>query len=108
MTARSKHKQTLRTRWDEKKLDAYADYIGRVRANMHAAVLLYEVQQDLRALPRSQHELTSELAAAGGAQALAFERVMLLAGDAVIEHAHRVQKAMPRSSGRRAESWTTP
>ena len=94
LMARSKHKQRLRTRWDEKKLDAYADYIGRVRANMHAAVLLYEVRQGMRALPSSQHELTLELAAAGGAQALAFERVMLLAGDAVIEHAHGVQKAV--------------
>src|ERR1700716_3035613 len=94
LMARSKYKQRLRTRWDEKKLDAYADYIGRVRANMHAAVLLYEVRQDMRAWPSSQHELTLELAAAGGAQALAFERVMLLAGDAVIQHAHGVQNAV--------------
>jgi hypothetical protein len=62
--ARSKHKQRLRTRWDEKKLDAYADYIGRARTNMHAAVLLYEVRQDMRDLrAASRHRAAGHHAA---------------------------------------------
>lgn len=28
---RSRHRAALRVRWDEKKLDAYADYVGQVR-----------------------------------------------------------------------------
>jgi hypothetical protein len=35
---RNKQKRKFGTRWDEKKLDAYAEYIGRVRASIHAAV----------------------------------------------------------------------
>ena len=90
---RSRHRATLRVRWDEKKLDAYAEYVGRVRASIHASVLLYEVREDLRSMPRGEHDLTMDLTDAGGAQALAFERVMLLAGDAVVETAHKVQEA---------------
>ncbi len=90
---RSNRRQTFRTRWDEKKLDAYADYIGRVRASIHASVLLYEVREDIRAVPRGEHDLMMDLTEAGGAQALAFERVMLLAGDDVVDASHRVQEA---------------
>lgn len=91
---RAKHRRDLLTRWDEKKLDAYSAYVGQVRASIHAAVLLYEVREHIRTVPRSEHELTMDLTDAGGAQALAFERVMLLAEDAVIEAAHAVQEAM--------------
>lgn len=44
-------------------------------------------------MPRGEHDLTMDLTDASGAQALAFERVMLLAGDAVVDAAHRVQEA---------------
>lgn len=90
---RSKQRETRRVRWDEKKLDAYAEYIGRVRTVIHANVLLYEVRQEMRTMPRSEHDLMMDLTEAGGAQGVAFERVMLLAGDAVVEAAHAVQEA---------------
>jgi len=90
---RSKQRETRRVRWDEKKLDAYAEYIGRVRAVIHANVLLYEVREGMRTMPRSEHDLTMDLIETGGAQAIAFERVMLLAGDAVVDAAHAVQEA---------------
>ncbi|MEV7772836.1 hypothetical protein [Kitasatospora sp. NPDC086791] len=89
---RSKRKDGLRLRWDEKKLDAYADYVGLVRTSIHIAVLLYEVREEIRQMPRTEHELSMELTEASGAQARAFERIMLLAGDEVIEAAHAVQE----------------
>ncbi|MFJ6212216.1 hypothetical protein ACIQGZ_02600 [Streptomyces sp. NPDC092296] len=90
---RTKHRQTLLMRWDEKKLDAYAEYVGRVRRCIYAAVLLFEVREGIRTIERSEHELVLELAEAEGRRALAFERVMMLAGDQVIEAAHAVNKA---------------
>ncbi|PBC72152.1 hypothetical protein BX265_6773 [Streptomyces sp. TLI_235] len=93
LVERSKRRETLRVRWDEKKLDAYAEYIGMVRSVIHANVLLYEVREGIRTLPRSEHDLTMDLTDAGAAQAVAFERLMLLAGDAVVDAAHAVQEA---------------
>ncbi|PGH46918.1 hypothetical protein CRI70_31380 [Streptomyces sp. Ru87] len=90
---RAKHRRELLTRWDEKKLDAYSAYVGQVRAAIYAAVLVYEVREQMRTVPRSEHELTMDLTEASAAQGLAFERVMLLAGDSVIEAAHGVQEA---------------
>ncbi|WFB08609.1 hypothetical protein LRS74_17305 [Streptomyces sp. LX-29] len=90
---RSRRKQALRTRWDGHKLDAYAEYIGRVRSSIHASVLLYEVREEMRTVARTERELEEDLTSMGIAQALAFERVMLLAGDEVIEVAHSVQEA---------------
>jgi hypothetical protein len=90
---RSRRRLALQTRWDEKKLDAYAEFIGRVRTSIYVAVLAYEVRTEIRTVARPQHELLDELTDAWGAQALAFERVMLLAGDTVIEAAHGVQEA---------------
>ncbi|RKE19612.1 hypothetical protein [Streptomyces sp. TLI_171] len=93
LVERSKRRELRRVRWDEKKLDAYAEYIGRVRAVIHANVLLYEVREEMRAMPRSEHDLAMDLTDATAAQAIAFERVMLLAGDEVVNSAHAVQEA---------------
>lgn len=90
---RHRNRYALLTRWDEKKLDAYAEYIDRVRTCIYAAVLLYEVKLDIRSIERSQHELTLELAEAEGSRGRAFERVMLLAEDGVIEAAHDLNTA---------------
>ncbi|MEK2492380.1 hypothetical protein WN990_22775 [Kitasatospora purpeofusca] len=89
----SKRRETRRVRWDERKLDAYAEYIGQVRAVIHANVLLYEVSGGMRAMPRSEHELSMDLTEASAAQSIAFERVMLLAEDGVVDAAHAVQEA---------------
>lgn len=90
---RNKRKEERRTRWDSSKLDAYAEYIGRVRAAIHASVLLYEVRKEMRTAARSERELTEDLTNLGIAQSLAFERVMLLADHEVIQVAHQVQEA---------------
>lgn len=89
----SKRRETRRVRWDEAKLDAYAEYVGHVRAVIHANVLLYEVSAGIRTIPRSEHDLSMDLTEAGVAQAIAFERVMLLAEDDVVNAAHSVQEA---------------
>lgn len=93
VSERSRRRLEFSTRWDEKKLDAYADFIGRARAYIYASVLLYEVREEIRISARSEHELREELTREAVEQSLAFERVMLLAGDAVVEAAHAVQGA---------------
>ncbi|MFD0571786.1 hypothetical protein ACFQ0T_24395 [Kitasatospora gansuensis] len=90
---RSRRKDGLRVRWDEKKLDTYVEYVGGVRSCVYAAVLAYEVTHDIRAMPRTEHELLMDLTEAEGRRALAFERLMMLAGDDVIEAAHAVNTA---------------
>ncbi|MGN5379208.1 hypothetical protein ACQ4WX_23355 [Streptomyces lasalocidi] len=94
LAERSKRQESRRVRWDEKKLDAYAEYIGKVRDTISANVRLYEVRAGIRNMPTSEEELSLELTEAGSAQAVAFERVMLLAGDAVVDAAHAVQEAI--------------
>lgn len=85
---RSRHRHQLRTRWDEKKLDAYATYIDRVRAGIFAAVQLYEHREGIRAADRPEQELVADLTDAARHRGRAFERVLLLAGDDVVEAAH--------------------
>jgi hypothetical protein len=93
LSERSARRLQFSTRWDEKKLDAYADFIGRARAFIYAGVLLYEVREGIRTSSRSERELTEDVTSAAVDQSLAFERVMLLAGDRVVDAAHAVQEA---------------
>lgn len=93
LAERSKRRETRRVRWDEKKLDTYTDYISKVRATIAANVVVYKVRKGLRTMPRSEEDVRLDLTQAGTAQAIAFERVMLLAGDDVVEAAHAVQEA---------------
>ncbi|MCM2393083.1 hypothetical protein [Streptomyces albipurpureus] len=81
------------TRWDERKLDAYAEYIDCVRTCIYTSVLLYETKEGMRSIDRSEPDLTLDLADAEGSRGRAFERVMLLAEDGVIEAAHELNSA---------------
>ncbi|MGR8009644.1 hypothetical protein [Streptomyces hypolithicus] len=89
---RQRTRYAMLTRWDERKLDAYAGYIDHVRRCIYVAVLLYEVRNDMRSMDRSEAELTLELVEAEGYRGRAFERVMLLAENHVIEAAHAVNQ----------------
>ncbi|MFJ4985101.1 hypothetical protein ACIP9H_15005 [Streptomyces sp. NPDC088732] len=90
----TKLRQMLLTRWDEKKLETYGEYVTYVRASIHAAVLLYETTEGLRDEPRDVRDLRGNLTDLGVAQSSAFERVMLLAEDSVVAAAHEVQEAV--------------
>lgn len=87
---RSRHRHEFRTRWDEKKLDAYATYIDHVRAGIFAAVQLYEQREGIRGTGRPEQELAADLADAARLRGRAFERVLLLGGDDVVEAAHEL------------------
>lgn len=90
---RQRTRYAMLTRWDERKLDAYTGYIDHVRRCVYSAVLLYEVRNGIRAIDRAESDLTLELAEAEGSRGRAFERVMLLAENQVIEAAHAVNRA---------------
>ncbi|MFI1157453.1 hypothetical protein [Streptomyces sioyaensis] len=85
---RQRKKHELVTRWDSKKLDAYEGYIDSVRACIFLAVQLYEHKEGLRASAVSEHDMLAEMATAGRLRGRAFERIMLLGGDDVVEAAH--------------------
>ncbi len=94
LTERSQHQRQLRFRWDERKLDAYAAYVGRVRSCIYAAVLLYQAGQGVQTVARPESELVLALTEADSQRVLAFERVMLLADESVIDVAHAVNEAL--------------
>jgi hypothetical protein len=90
---RQRIRRELLTRWDDRKLDAYENYVDRVRAAVFLAVELYEHREAIRASDAPEPELRADLANAIRLQGRAFERIMLLAGDEVIEAAHTLNAA---------------
>lgn len=90
LTERSRFKRELVVRWDDRKLDAYAEYVAAVRTCIYAAVLLYEDKTGLRDSAQPQAELELALTTAEGERASSFERLMQLAAESVIEAAHAV------------------
>jgi hypothetical protein len=90
---RQRTRYTMLTRWDERKLDAYAEYIDRVRSCIYASVLLYETRNGMRTVEQTEQELTEALGEAERWRGRAFERIMLLAEDGVVEAAHSLNTA---------------
>jgi hypothetical protein len=92
-TERQRIRRELLTRWDDKKLSAYENYVDRVRAAVFLAVELYEHREGIRPSDDPEPQLRAQLADAIRLQGRAFERIMLLAGDEVIEVAHDLNAA---------------
>ena len=90
---RTRTRHQLLTRWDDRKLDAYADYVDAMRACIFLAVQLYEHREGLRRSEKTEQEMLAEHTEAGRLRGRAFERVMLLGGDDVVEAAHQLNAA---------------
>ncbi|OEV04003.1 hypothetical protein AN219_37540 [Streptomyces nanshensis] len=91
---RQRNRHELSTRWDTAKLDAYEGFIDRTRASIFLGVELYEHRTGLRESARSEREMSAEIADAGRLRGRAFERVLLLGGDDVVEAAHELNAAV--------------
>ncbi|WP_406331388.1 hypothetical protein [Streptomyces sp. NBC_00203] len=87
---RSRNRYQLLTRWDDKKIDAYGDYVDAVKARIAMSVRLYESREGLSGSERSEHDLREDLSEASRAWGGSFERVMLLGGDDAIEAGHEL------------------
>ncbi|WP_338677581.1 hypothetical protein V1460_34875 [Streptomyces sp. SCSIO 30461] len=87
---RQRKKHELVTRWDSKKLEAYEGYVDSVRACIFLAVHLYECREGMRERDKPDAEMLVEISEAGRVRGRAFERIMLLAGDDVVEAAHEL------------------
>lgn len=87
-TERMHNRHELLTRWDDKKLSAYEGYVDCVRSSIFLAVQLYEHKTGLRASEQTEPEMVLEGSAAARLRGQAFERIMLLGGDDVVEAAH--------------------
>ncbi|MFD4477242.1 hypothetical protein ACFWPU_14170 [Streptomyces sp. NPDC058471] len=85
---RSRNRHQLLTRWDDKKVEAYGDYVDAAKARIAMAVRLYEQRRGMQDHRRTEHELRDDLAEAGRAWGSAFERVMLMGGDEAVEAGH--------------------
>ncbi|AZS73246.1 hypothetical protein DDE74_21890 [Streptomyces lydicus] len=87
---RQRKKHELVTRWDSKKLEAYEGYVDSIRSCIFLAVQLYEHRNGMRAGETSEQDMLAEMSAAGRLRGRAFERIMLLGGDDVVEAAHEL------------------
>ncbi|MFE7131941.1 hypothetical protein ACFVIM_13860 [Streptomyces sp. NPDC057638] len=89
---RSRNRHALLTRWDDRKLEAYEGYIDMIRSSIYLAVQLYETREGLRESDeeQSEAEIRVAMAEAGRLRGRAFERIMLLGGDSVVEVAHEL------------------
>ncbi|WP_316771590.1 hypothetical protein [Streptomyces sasae] len=87
---RSRNRYQLLTRWDDKKIEAYGEYVDAAKMRIASSVRLYESREGLREEHRPELELREELAAASRQWGSAFERVMLLGGDEAIEAGHEL------------------
>jgi hypothetical protein len=90
LSTRQRNQYELTTRWDARKLDAYENYVDKVRASVSAALVLYESRQrdEDQSGARRDPELREALAESVRVRSRAFERVMLLGGGDVVEAAH--------------------
>ncbi|QLE73958.1 hypothetical protein FGW37_22375 [Streptomyces rectiverticillatus] len=93
LAERRRKRHELSTRWDDKKLDAYAGYVEKVRTSIFLAVELYELREGLRERHRDDAEIKADMSEAGHLRGRAFERIMLLGGDEVVEAAHTLNAA---------------
>ncbi|BDD73381.1 hypothetical protein GCM10023177_19220 [Streptomyces violaceoruber] len=87
---RSRNRNQLLTRWDDKKVDAYGEYVDAAKLRIAASVPLYEAREGLRETHRPEEDLRDDLAQASLRWGAAFERVMLLGGDDAIESGHEL------------------
>jgi len=87
---RSKNRYQLLTRWDDKKIDAYGNYVDAAKARIAMSVRLYETREGLREERRAESDLRDDLTDASRVWGSAFERVMLLGGDDAIEAGHEL------------------
>jgi hypothetical protein len=90
---RNRNRQQLLTRWDDRKLDAYEGYVDAVRACVFLAVQFFEHREGLRQSEKTEEAMNAELAEAARLRGRAFERIMLLGGDGVVEAAHQLNAA---------------
>lgn len=85
---RTKFRQTLATRWDERKLDAYIQYISCVKEEVRTA------RQAVEACERGDDntEALAEMEAAEARRSVLFEGLILLSDDAAADAARAVNE----------------
>ncbi|MGC9498046.1 hypothetical protein [Streptomyces sp. WG7] len=91
---RSRNRHQSLTRWDDKKVDAYGEYVDASKMRIAAAVRLYEAREGLREDHRPEEDLREDLAEASRRWGSAFERVMLLGGDDAVEAGHELNAVL--------------
>ncbi|MGW7252888.1 hypothetical protein [Streptomyces sp. NPDC054834] len=85
---RAKFRRTMATRWDERKLDTYIEYISCVKELMRAS------REALRARDRGQDttEALAEMDAVEARRSVLFESFILLSDEAAADAAHTVNQ----------------
>lgn len=91
---RSKNRYQLLTRWDDRKVEAYAEYVDAAKMRIASAVRLYEAREGLRDEHKPEVDLREDLGDASRRWGSAFERVMLLGGDDAIEAGHQLNTVL--------------
>ncbi|MDG9720641.1 hypothetical protein [Streptomyces sp. DH24] len=90
LAERAKFRQAMATRWDERKLDAYVDYVSCVKEAGRAAGRVL----DARERGDDPTGPLTEMEAAETRRSVLFEGLVLLAGDAAAEAATRANERL--------------
>ncbi|MGW5673810.1 hypothetical protein ACWEV4_01725 [Streptomyces sp. NPDC003860] len=90
MVERIRHRQTMSTRWDERKLNAYIEYASCVKEISSTAKRARQAAEGTN--DRREHLAAME--AAELRRSVLFETLVLLASQAAIEAAHQVNLAL--------------
>lgn len=86
---RSRFRRVLETRWDERKLDVYAEYVSCVKAEVRIARKYSEPD-----IAQQETPSVSDLDAAEALRSNLFEKLVLLADPRVTEAAHVVNREL--------------
>ena len=87
---RARHRRALETRWDERKLNTYVDYVSAVKATNIAATKAFMVRDEPKALAASIVDVEK----AGANRSTLFESLILLADPAAVEAANVVNQKL--------------
>ncbi|MEU8852268.1 hypothetical protein AB0C70_40000 [Streptomyces sp. NPDC048564] len=90
LAERAKFRQTLATRWDERKLDTYIEYIASVKETNRAARQTLEAHE----LGEDITTLLGEMEAAEARRSILFEGLMLLGDEEATETADVVNERL--------------
>lgn len=83
---RARHRWSLETRWDERKLSAYIEYMALVKETQRAA----RKAREAAAQSEARREALSDMEVAEQKRSLAFESLVLLAEPSAVTAAHKV------------------
>ncbi|MGP4004411.1 hypothetical protein [Streptomyces sp. 8N706] len=104
MAERTRHRRTLETRWDERKIDTYIEYSSCVKEMIEAGKRSRQAEEGSEA----HHNFLAAMEEAERKRAVLFEALALLASPAAVQAADVVNRAVWKHLDATRRHVTTP